>query len=245
MSLLAAYNFDESTGPVLDASGNGRDITLASPATRTVSGHTNGGLTQTSAGIFTAPAGYLTALQTPQRTVMAWVKEAAGITGWVLEFNDSSIDSGCWGILFLSGQWQIQARNASGFVRAAVSRPTDGLFHHVAGTYDGTNVRLYLNGSLAATQPLAGPLRTADVFRFQDQSGSNVTIDDVRFYGEALDQTTIASLASIPVTVGRSGKPKIWSGSAWAQHQGKYWNGSAWVAVPLKGYTGSGFVSSK
>lgn len=247
MTLLASYNFDEASGNVLDNSGHALDITLSSPAVRTASGHTNGGLTQSSAGIFTAPASYLTTLKTANRTVMAWVKETTSITGWVLEFHSSAIDSGTWGILFLNGNWQIQARNSSGFVRAAVARPTDSQFHHVAGTYDGTNVRLYLDGTLVATQALTAPLRTdADGFRFQDNSSSSVTIDDVRFYDEALSQATIASLMSTPVVpVGRSGKPKIWSGSAWVSHQAKVWNGSSWVNAAMAGHNGTAWTKSK
>lgn len=247
MTLLAAYNFDEVSGNILDHSGHGLDIPLSSPAIRTASGHTSGGLTQSSAGIFNAPAGHLTTLKTPNRTIMAWVKEVTSITGWVLEFYSSAIDSGTWGILFLNGNWQIQARNSSGFVRAAVTRPTDALFHHVAGTYDGANVRLFLDGTLVSSQILTPPLRTdADALRFQDNSSSSVTIDDVRFYDEALDQATIASLMSTPVVpTGRSGKPKTWNGSAWVSHQAKIWNGSAWVPVAMAGHNGTDWIKSK
>jgi hypothetical protein len=149
--------------------------------------------------------------------------------------------------LFLNGNWQIQARNASGFVRAATARPTDSQFHHVAGTYDGANVRLYLDGVLASVQPLTSPLRTdADGFRFQDNSSSSITIDDVRFFDEALDQATIASLMSTPVVPsGRSGKPKVWDGDSWNQHPAKIWNGSAWVSHPIKGFDGTDWVPAK
>lgn len=243
MSLIAAFNFDVDGA---DATGNGFDISIASPSLITPSGHTNGGLTQSTSGLFTGPADLLAAVKTPNRTFMAWVKETSSVTAWVLELHNSSIDSGTWGLLFLSGQWNIQARNASGFVRASVARPTDGLFHHVAGTYDGVNVRLYLDGTLVATQPLTAPLRTdADGFRIQDQSGSAVTIDDVRFFDEALDQATISALMATPVTAGRSGKPKTWSGSLWNLHQAKVWSGSSWDPVPIAGYDGSNWIPSK
>jgi hypothetical protein len=246
MTLLAAYNFDETSGAILDVSGNGLDIPIASPAIRTPSGHTNNGLTQTGTGIFTAPAGHLISLKTPNRTLMAWVRETAATIAWVLEFYSSSIDSGTWGILFLNNLWQIQARNATGFVRASVSRPTDGLYHHIAGTYDGANVRLYLDGVLVATQPMTPPLRSdADVFRFQDQSGTNISIDDVRFYDEALDQTAIQILMNTPVSADRSGKPLIWTGSAWIPRPAKIWTGSAWEVHPIKGYDGTDWVTSK
>lgn len=201
MTLLAAYNFDEASGAVLDASGNGRSFTLTGSTVRTSAGHTAQGLTQNVAEVQLGPA--LTGLQTADRTLMAWVQETTAATGWVVEMYQTGIGSGAWGILFLSSQWHIQARNAAGLVRATVARPADNLYHHVAGTYDGTNVRLYLDGVLAATTALASPLRTdADVFRFVDTTSSKVTVDDVRIYDTALDAATITTLMGQPVTTG-------------------------------------------
>lgn len=198
MALLAAYNFDEATGAVVDASGNGRGFTLTASTVRTAAGHTSQGLTQDAAVIQLGPS--LTGMQTANRTVMAWVKETSAATGWVLEFRVNSITSGSWGILFLSGLWQIQARNAAGVVQASIARPVDSAWHHVAGTYDGSNVRLYLDGVLVATTALAGPLRTdADEFRFIDTTSSKVAIDDARHYDTALDVATIAALMATPV----------------------------------------------
>lgn len=198
---LAAYNFDATSGPVVDISGNNRGFTLTGATVRTASGHTSQGLTQTASDIQVGPA--LTGLQTGNRTVMAWVKETAAATGWALEQYVTTLNSGSWGILFLSSQWHIQARNAGGFVRATVARPVDNLWHHVAGTYDGINVQLYLDGVLAATTAMTGPLRTdADVFRFLDSTSSHVTIDDVRLYDQALDASTITTLMNTPVSSG-------------------------------------------
>lgn len=46
-------------------------------------------------------------------------------------------------------------------------------------------------------------------------------------------------------STGRTGWPKVWSGSAWVAHPAKVWSGSAWVEHPIKGYDGSSWVSSK
>jgi hypothetical protein len=45
--------------------------------------------------------------------------------------------------------------------------------------------------------------------------------------------------------LGRSGKPKVWSGSSWVQRQSKVWNGSSWVSSKMNGGTASGWISSK
>lgn len=245
MTLLAAYSFDEASGDLLDYSGNNRHIPLASPASR-VAGKDGTGLSQSVTGIFNGPAGLVSAFQTPNRTIVMDVKELVAVTGWLFEFYVSSIDSGAWGILFLNGNWQVQARNSGGFVRAAVARPTDNQFHQAACTYDGTNVRFYLNGSLAATQALTAPLRTdATAIRVQDQSTSSVVMDNVRIYDEALSQSAIQALLNVPVVAGRTGKPKVWNGTGWNSHLAKVWNGTSWVPHKMAGYNGTDWVYSK
>lgn len=56
---------------------------------------------------------------------------------------------------------------------------------------------------------------------------------------------TSADPPSYDFSLGRSGKPKIWSGSAWNQHQSKTWNGSLWVPSKMNGGTAEGWVTSK
>lgn len=199
---LLAWNFDEASGTtVLDRSGNGRDLTISGIGVRTASGngHTDRGLTATGGGQMNGPA--LTGLQTSQRTVMAWVKNTSAVIGHVLEFYVSGIDSSAWSILFLSGQIHIQARNATTLARASASWTPSATWHHIAGTYDGTNVRLYIDGNLAATTALTTPLRSdATAFRVIDNSDSSTTIDDVRLYDVALTEAEIEADMAAPVT---------------------------------------------
>lgn len=245
MNRLAAWNFDEASGDVLDVSGNEHNFPLVAPNIRTNSGHTDKGLTQSGSDSFSVPGSILDALKTPSRTICAWIQETEPITGWVGQLYVSSIDSGSWGILFLSGQWHIQARNSSGFVRASVARPTDSLFHHIAGTYDGTNVKLYLDGVLVATQSLSGPLRTdADDLRVLQNSTSSIVVDDLQYFDVDLSPAEVLE-AMEPVISGRSGKPKVWDGLSWSKYQAKIWNGSAWVPASMAGYDGTQWVVSR
>jgi len=43
----------------------------------------------------------------------------------------------------------------------------------------------------------------------------------------------------------RTGKAKVWNGSAWVSHPVKVWNGSAWVEHPIKGHDGTQWVVGK
>ena len=220
MSNLLAWNFDEASGAVLDLSGNGRTWTPGAGngnSLRNAGGHTNSGMTQSIADTAIGPA--LTGLQTANRTIMAWVNQSTSITGWILEFNVGAISSGCWGILWLNGQVHIQARSSSSLVRAS-GTPTFGAYYHIAGTYDGSNVRLYLNGTLAATVALAGGLRTdADVFRVMDQSASQTIWDDARLFDTALSQSEIQTQMNTPVS--GTTPPKVYFSNG-AQASGIY-----------------------
>lgn len=198
---LAAYNFDEATGPVVDYGASGAyGFSLTGTDTNRVAGHTLTGLRSTGAVSAVLPD----VGRTPSRTVMAWLAFSGIVTSWPILFNVASLDSGGWGILYLAPDIAIQARNTSTFVRASVAWPTDGQPHHVAGTYDGSAVRLYLDGVLQGSPvALTGPLRTdTDPPKLWSGTGSMSSgyLDDLRIYDAALGAGEIAAAMATPVT---------------------------------------------
>jgi hypothetical protein len=200
VTLLSSYNADEATADatVVDRTGNGNNFTLTGTGVTRVAGHTGNGLSNTGSAIASPP----TVGQTANRTVMLWLKGPNTTAGWSLQWYISSIDSGSWGILNLSGSIHIQARNSSTLARASFARPSDisTAWHHVAGTYDGSNVRLYLDGVLKATTALAGPLRTDGVLQLFGVTENDI-VDDIRIYDEVLDATAIAAASAQPVDI--------------------------------------------
>ena len=205
MALLAAHNFDEASGDILDVTSNGHSFALAAGLSR-VTGHTNTGLT-TSSGIIAGPA---TFGQTALRTVMFWLKTEADFTGWIYEWHNTAGDTGRWGLLCLSGSMGFRATTGAGNGFASITRPADNVFHHWAGTYDGSNVRLYVDSVLRATTPLAGTIvTTVDLIRMFTTVSGTQTVDDVRVYDEVLNQATIATLMDIPVVGAVAAKPVV------------------------------------
>ncbi len=80
---------------------------------------------------------------------------------------------------------------------AGAAVPTTG-FHHVVGTWDGTNQRVYLDGVLGATSAnFAGALTTgtSSLIGTFDKASLffNGVIDDVAAYNYALSSTQVAS----------------------------------------------------
>lgn len=201
MTPLASYSADEALAElvVVDRTGNGNDIPLTgSGITRAADGWSGNALSNTGP----APAYPPTIGQTDHRTVMAWLRGPMSAAGWPMQWYVSTIDSGAWGILILSGNVHIQARNATTFARASAPAPAFATgWHHVAGSYDGTDIRLYLDGVLKATTSLAGPLRTDGAVQLFGYA-ENDFIDDIRIYHEALDAAAVTAAMSTPVDTG-------------------------------------------
>lgn len=206
MTLLAAFNFDEVSGNVLDVTGNGHDFAISGNTVRTASGHTNGGLTQTATA--TAPGPSPSAFNTTSRTWMTWIKFAAAVNGWILEFHVTSADTGAWGLLDISGTLRFRAKNSSNtvFESTAIDRSL-GNWQHIAATHDGANLKVYINGVLHSTTAMASAVWAADVLNVLDQTGTNVILDDVRFYDQALDAAAITTLMGTPVAAGGISNP--------------------------------------
>lgn len=206
MTLLAAWNFDEASGDVVDYSGNSRGFAVSGSTVRTASGsgHTAKGLTQTSAAVTTGPS--LTGLQTTSRTIEAWVKITASVTAWALEFYNTANDTGGWGWLYLSGSFRFRAKDTSFTVYEQTLTVDTGNWHHLAATHNGTTLKVYRDGvqvGVDISMPVA--VLSCDVFRVLDQVGTAIVIDDVRLYDTVLDAAAITTDMNTPVAVQTSG----------------------------------------
>lgn len=141
---------------------------------------------------------------THQITVTAWVKVdtfdcewqaiiTKGDGSWRLQRNGikDSIEFACTGA-FVPG-----ALVGSLFGTVNVN---DGRWHHIAGTYDGSRVCLYVDGKLDVSSEAAGSIRVNDynvlIGANAEKPGRNFkgSIDDVRIYSYALSAEEVARL---------------------------------------------------
>jgi hypothetical protein len=228
MTMLIASNFDEASGNVLNY-GSAGDWSLAgSTCTRVAGGHTSKGLQDGGNNEAKPP----NVGQTNNRTFMFWLKGPLPSLDWVFEFYNAAGDTGQWGLLVQSGLLRVRGRNTSDtVVPADITIPSDinTVYHHIAGTFDGSNIRAYLDGTLISTAALSGTLKTDGVLQLMGYSVSTI-IDDLRVYDEVLDQSTISTLMNTPVGVSAVPEALAWNGSAWVSSSMRYWNGSAWSA---------------
>lgn len=208
MSLLAAFNIDEASGDVIDVTGNGHSWTLNTGAQRTAAGGgvdaTTGGNSGSGKGLTKLGTGMAVLAnpafgQTTARSFMLWMK-GAGNGVWIFRFYITGADTGSWGLYLLGGNLTLRLRKGGSNTNITTPFPGDGNWHHVAGTYDGTNSRLYLDSTLVATSgTVTAPLDTADLIDCLETSLTTQTIDDIRIHDEVLSQPTIATLMSTPV----------------------------------------------
>jgi hypothetical protein len=83
-----------------------------------------------------------------------------------------------------------------------VTSTYNATWHHVAGTYDGSQLKLYVDGKMAGSTLWTGTIDTAthsvSIGRNSEQSGRlfNGAIDDVRIYRGALPTSEIVKLAN-------------------------------------------------
>lgn len=120
------------------------------------------------------------------------------------------LDNNNRGFFFNLGPSDLSFSVGSGSVLATASFPTSTVpvatWVLLTGTWDGTNVKLYRNGTLIHTTAFAGVVDyTGTTFQTGNYLGK---MDDLRLYKRALTQVEVTSLASGQHTIA------TWNGSA-------------------------------
>ena len=160
------------------------------------------------------------ALSTPTVTTEAVVRAESAPGPWRYVISRGSRDclAGAYGLYTgAAGGMAFYVFDGTGFVVSATARPEDvwdGRWHHVAGTFDGSAVRLFLDGQPVGA-PIATPLQidyagtTTRTFfgRYAGECdlGFRGDVDHVRLSSRALTPETIAAAAT--ATVGAAALP--------------------------------------
>ena len=203
--LVAAYAFDEGIGTTVgDASGSGNTGTI-SGATWTTLGHSGGALSFDGVNDWVTIVDAATLDLTTGMTLEAWVNPA-NINSWRTVVLKETI-GGLAYALYASNAFGLPA----GFVRTGQDVGATSLtsiplntWTHLAVTYDGTTVRLFVNGVQAAAASAGGSIaQSAEVLRIGGNAVWNEffngRIDDVRIYRRALTAAEIQQDMTTPV----------------------------------------------
>ena len=205
--LVAAYSFDAGSGTTAaDASGKGNTGTLAN-ATWTTSGKFGGALTfnGTSSQV-NIPDN--TALDlTNGMTLSAWVYSTDSAASWrtvILKEISGDLVYGLYGSSDTGLPQGMRVvgggtKSASGTASLPLNTWT-----HLAATYDGTNLRMYVNGVLTGTVAATGSMANSSL---PLRIGGNAVwgeyfagrIDEVRIFNRALPAAEVTTMMNTPV----------------------------------------------
>jgi hypothetical protein len=216
-NLIGWWKMDETSGTVAaDSSGYGNDGTVVGGA-QWVSGYIDGALDFDGDDDY-VDCGYDPIFDTAgEMTAAAWVTIRSIPTAWACVIAKGEYS------------WRISNENLDprfhfGITIWSASNPSISgptmigynEWHHVAGTYDGENINVYLDGSVDATVATTSHIgvNSANVLIGEnpEAAGRNWDgmIDDVRLYNRALSQAEIGELmpqqlkATLPVPSDKS-----------------------------------------
>ena len=207
--LVAAYSFDAGAGTsAVDSSGNGNTGTLAN-ATWASGGKYGSALSFNGTNAWVTVNSSTSLALTNGMTVEAWVnpttlgnayrtvvfREQPGSEVYSLYANQSGNPQAPLGEVYVNG-----FKDASASTGLAT-----GSWAHLAETYDGSSVRLYVNGTLVSTTAAPGSLASSTApLRI---GGNNIwgeyfsgLIDEVRVYNRALSAAEIQLDMSTSIT---------------------------------------------
>lgn len=197
--LVGAWTFAEGAGSTAaDSSGNGNTLAINDAAWAT--GHAGPGLQFDGVNDRAMVAHADTLNVAAALTLAAWVQPIGPSAGRSVISKPALGSSVSYQLGFTETDRAIaylRGADGMGHVSLDAALPLGG-WSHLAVTYDGTWIRLYLNGDLRAITDLAGPLvtSTAPVYVGGDQWGDYFggAIDDLRIYARALSADEITAL---------------------------------------------------
>jgi hypothetical protein len=204
--LVGYWKLDEATGTVgADSSGSGNTATFHGGYSWLTTSLPTLSFSDAAAinldGTAGTYANMATATNLPAanvaQTVSLWCKYTS-TTGNQNMFamtngSNSGVQVGLRGTSLLAWQY-------GGATQAGTTAPTDGLWHHVAYTFDGTTHRFYLDGVLAGsgTQGAQTAQPTTAYIGTYNAGGELYTgkLDELRVYNRALSAVEVGNLAA-------------------------------------------------
>ena len=204
-NLVADWKFNEGTGSTAaDSSGNGNDGTLVNNPTR-VNGKIGNALS------FDGVNDYISTTNSPslnpadEITIIAWVKPSVTPqTGWnkiiAKPFTSRTSPWQQYALTLYDAHFVFEL-NAGGSKSGVHSTAplVNNTWYHVAGTYNGSEMRIYVNAVLNGTLLKSGVIAEystnvhigAGIYSDAQEEYINGTIDEVKIYNRALDADEI------------------------------------------------------
>ena len=223
---VGQWRFDEGSGSVAhDTSGSGLDGTITAPPVW-VTGVSGSALRFD--GDYAVALPNSATLESPDITVAAWVRRAGSPGDF--RYIVSKGSTGCYTssyALYTGGQGSVAFYVAAGAHYTLSDQPSpdlvwDGQWHRVVGTYDGHDVRLYIDGrqvgrGVPETGGIDYGLTSRGPYIGAYRGGCNLSfrgdIDTVELYRTALSGAAIVADAGLPADIAPPAVPGSGGGS--------------------------------
>ncbi|TPE42501.1 LamG-like jellyroll fold domain-containing protein [Pontibacter mangrovi] len=219
--LVAHWQMDEGSGTSLsDASGKGNHAqTVGNPGW--VSGKSGTALLLNGSSQYATAPDNASLDLTNAITLAAWIKPSRQTTQYIIKKALNNETNGYELGLASGGNAFFRMNQASSRdtyrVNASATYPSDGnTWMHVAATYDGSTVKIYINGQENASKTFSGapaiatnnlPLHLGaqdnGIYKF------NGALDEVRIYNKALNASEINQLASGSASLAASAASEV------------------------------------
>ena len=199
-NLVGWYKLDETSGSIaFDSSGRNNHGTLAGDgatfSANNVIGRIDGGLNLSTFNNYIDITNF-DGLPSSQLTVSCW----AYITkhqNWTRFVNHEWVNNG-W-LLFAGANGDFRFGIGQSGTQHQANTPNQiaplNQWMFITGTYDGNDIKIYINGSLIDTSPLVGAvIDNAGDVNISKSSSINGMLDDVRIYSRALTETEVLQL---------------------------------------------------
>ena len=203
--LVAAYSFDAGAGSMLaDVSGRGNSGAIAG-ATWTAAGKSGGALSFDGDDDWVSIADAAALDLTYGMTMEAWVKPSALGGSWRTVLEKSRNSRVAYGLFASEETSRSAAQISVNNVRTARGPALPlGVWSHLAATYDGSTLRLYVNGTFAASANVNGDIHPSPDPLYIGGTPAGAEwfvgqIDEVRIYNRALSEYELRTDMSTPV----------------------------------------------
>ncbi|MGE3309496.1 MAG: LamG-like jellyroll fold domain-containing protein [Limisphaerales bacterium] len=203
---VAAWSLNQSSGgQATDGSGNGFHGVL-NTGPQWTSGQVGNALRFDGISDVVTVADRPELRMTGPFSVAFWVRkdsENSDFVRYVGKGDPTARNFGLWDLAGDSGRAMLQFRTPGGAYQtvSSLSSVPVGVWSHLAGTWDGATGRIYVNGELDSSGPMAGPPATSSApltFGYAGYHGRlEGALDGIEIHDRALDPLEVAALLRV------------------------------------------------